>query len=295
MIIYIQTDLFTSPAQTLVNTVNTVGVMGKGIAKVFKEKYPQMFKEYKKLCDERLLSIGNLHLWRGSDKWVLNFPTKTTWQKPSDIRYLEAGLQKFCETYEALGITSISFPPIGCGNGQLDWAKVKPLMQDYLGKLPLQIFVHEVPVGKGFVPEHLEGKTAQTIPATFENFLSDISDVLYTEKGHFYTLSNTSSFEAMLCNGNLKIARSGGGLEIPIDALSTAWSTLQSGILSVEQFGSEDSSRYKSYLFPILAQLPYVTVTKARNSWDNYEKDALLLKSQAPSHSEPQKNLWQSH
>jgi hypothetical protein len=80
MLVYLYSSLFDSPAQTLVNTVNTVGVMGKGIAKTFRERYPAMFSEYRKLCDSSEFSIGNLHLWKGDDHWVLNFPTKTSWR-----------------------------------------------------------------------------------------------------------------------------------------------------------------------------------------------------------------------
>src|SRR4029078_8700192 len=129
MLVYLRTDLFTSPAQTLVNTVNTVGVMGKGIAKTVKERYAEMFRIYREYCDRGELRTGSLMLWRGPDRWVLNFPTKTTWRLPSGIEYIESGLRRFMETYEELGITSASFPPLGCGNGNLDWHEVKPLME----------------------------------------------------------------------------------------------------------------------------------------------------------------------
>jgi O-acetyl-ADP-ribose deacetylase (regulator of RNase III) len=91
MLTYLYTSLFDSPAQTLVNTVNTVGVMGKGVAKTFRERYPAMFKEYKKLCDGGALTIGSLHLWKSDDRWVLNFPTKTTWRLPSKLEYIQQG------------------------------------------------------------------------------------------------------------------------------------------------------------------------------------------------------------
>ena len=120
MITYIDSSVFDSPAQTLVNTVNTVGVMGKGIAKEFKSRYPIMYKEYRRLCDDKQLQVGNLHLWRSDNRWVLNFPTKTTWRRPSELAYVEQGLHKFVNYYMDLGISSISFPPLGCGNGNLE-------------------------------------------------------------------------------------------------------------------------------------------------------------------------------
>jgi O-acetyl-ADP-ribose deacetylase (regulator of RNase III) len=140
MIRYTTTTLFESPAQTLVNTVNTVGVMGKGVAAEFKRRYPDMYSRYREFCDQGLLDIGKLHLYRTPNKWVLNFPTKKHWRNPSKLEYVEAGLEKFVDTYTDHGITSVSFPQLGCGNGNLEWRDVRPLMEKYLQKLiPLQI------------------------------------------------------------------------------------------------------------------------------------------------------------
>lgn len=93
MITYLKGDIFSSPAQVLVNTVNTVGVMGKGVALEFKKRYPAMFKSYERVCDEKQLEIGKLLLWKGPEKWVLMFPTKKHWRSPSKLEYIEAGLQ----------------------------------------------------------------------------------------------------------------------------------------------------------------------------------------------------------
>lgn len=143
MLMYIQQDIFKSPAQVIVNTVNTVGVMGKGIAKRYKEIYPDMYKQYQKFCEQHLLDIGKLWIYKSDTKWILNFPTKKHWRQPSKIEYVEQGLKKFVETYEEKGITSVSFPQLGCGNGGLDWEKeVRPLMEKYLKDLPIDVFVH---------------------------------------------------------------------------------------------------------------------------------------------------------
>ena len=83
--LHVRSSLFDAPSQTLVNTVNTEGVMGKGVAKEFKRLYPDMFQAYKRLCDRSELGIGKLHLWRSAERWVLNFPTKTTWRQPSRL------------------------------------------------------------------------------------------------------------------------------------------------------------------------------------------------------------------
>jgi O-acetyl-ADP-ribose deacetylase (regulator of RNase III) len=143
MILYVSSSLFTSPAQVLVNTVNTVGVMGKGIALEFKKLYPEMFREYQELCETGKLSIGKLHLFKSPNKWVLNFPTKQHWRHPSKVEYIEAGLVEFSRRYAQWGIHSIAFPALGCGNGRLDFAsQVQPVMHKYLGRLPIEVFIH---------------------------------------------------------------------------------------------------------------------------------------------------------
>jgi O-acetyl-ADP-ribose deacetylase (regulator of RNase III) len=135
-------DLFASPAQTLVNPVNTTGVMGAGLARAFRDRYPEMFCQYQELCRRGRLSPGTLHLWRGPDRWVLNFPTKTSWRLPSTLALVEAGLRRFRRDYEALGITSIAFPALGCGYGSLAWADVEALLERHLSDLPLPVDVH---------------------------------------------------------------------------------------------------------------------------------------------------------
>ena len=158
MITYINGDLFTSPAAVLVNTVNTVGVMGKGIAREFKRIFPAMFSEYQALCEKGDLIIGSLFLYRTPHKSVLNFPTKQHWRSPSRVEYIEQGLRTFVDSYERLGIDSIAFPQLGCGNGELDWdTQVQPLMEHYLKQLPIRIYIHVIDRGQS-VPEHRDPK-----------------------------------------------------------------------------------------------------------------------------------------
>jgi O-acetyl-ADP-ribose deacetylase (regulator of RNase III) len=143
MITYIEGSLFTSTAQTLVNTVNTAGVMGKGLAKAFKTYYPEMFAEYAKLCAEKQFAAGQLLLYRTPHKWVLNFPTKRHWRQPSRLADIENGLATFVRTYPEQGISSVAFPQLGCGNGGLDWeGTVRPLMERYLQDLPLDVQIY---------------------------------------------------------------------------------------------------------------------------------------------------------
>lgn len=154
MITYVWGDLFTSPAQTLVNTVNTVGVMGKGIAKEFKFFFPEMFEAYRDMCDRGELKVGKLLLYRTPHKMILNFPTKRHWRQRSRVADLELGLQSFVAGYERNGIISVAFPQLGCGNGELDWeTQVRPLMERYLGSLPIDVYIHLYDGGT-VLPEH---------------------------------------------------------------------------------------------------------------------------------------------
>ena len=153
MIQYIEGDIFSSPAQVIVNTVNTVGVMGKGVALSFKKRYPDMFQHYKSICEKRLLTIGKLMLYYEPDYWVLLFPTKENWRNPSKLEYIEKGLMKFVNTYAEKSITSIAFPRLGCGNGGLDWEDVRPLMEKYLNPLPIDVYVYLGMINAG-TPEY---------------------------------------------------------------------------------------------------------------------------------------------
>ena len=153
MLKYVEGDIFNSPAQVLVNTVNTVGVMGKGIALGFKKRYPEMFSKYRVACEKKKLTIGRLMIWYGADHWVLLFPTKENWRKPSKVEYIEKGLMTFKAKYADYNITSIAFPKLGCGNGELDWNEIKPIMEKYLGDLPIDVYVYLGPGDKA-IPEH---------------------------------------------------------------------------------------------------------------------------------------------
>lgn len=156
MFSYVDGNIFETPAQTLVNTVNTTGAMGKGLAKEFKRLFPEMFKEYQILCESGKFKTGQLWLYKTPNKWVLNFPTKTHWRLPSKIEYIEKGLKAFSEYYKRVRITSIAFPRLGCGNGELNWSDVKPLIEKYLKNLPIDVYIYEK--GQSFIPEHKQIK-----------------------------------------------------------------------------------------------------------------------------------------
>lgn len=136
-------NIFESSQSVLVNTINCVGVMGKGIAQAFKEKYPKMFEEYKDMCSKKLIVTDkNYPYYENGKIKILNFPTKQHWRSPSKLDDIIKGLDWFVEHYEKLNITSIAFPPLGCGNGGFDWETVGPIMYKKLYKLPIDIEIY---------------------------------------------------------------------------------------------------------------------------------------------------------
>ncbi len=144
-------DIFASQAQTLVNTVNCVGVMGKGVALEFKKRFPGMFDDYALRCGRRQVKLGEPYLYRDlAGTRVVNFPTKDHWRSPSRLTDIERGLDCFAANYTEWGVTSIAFPPLGCGNGGLEWAEVGPLIYGKLHRLPVPIEVY-APYG---TPKH---------------------------------------------------------------------------------------------------------------------------------------------
>ena len=157
MIEYIEGNIFDSPMQVIVNTVNTVGVMGKGLALEFKKRYPAMFVVYKRACEKHSFKVGKLMTYTAPDHIILLFPTKENWRYPSKLSYIETGLKHFCENYAQRGITSIAFPKLGCGNGELDWNEVRPLMERYLKGLPIDICIYTNVVSHDS-PEHKHQK-----------------------------------------------------------------------------------------------------------------------------------------
>lgn len=123
-------NLLHADAQALVNTVNTVGVMGKGIALQFKKAFPAMFKAYERSCKDGGVQLGRMHVWEtgalDGPQFVINFPTKGHWRAPSRLADVVAGLADLVAVVQKYRITSIAIPPLGCGNGGLDWADVEP-------------------------------------------------------------------------------------------------------------------------------------------------------------------------
>lgn len=199
-------------AQVLVNPVNCKGTMGRGLALQFKQRYPAMFTEYQHRCRTGSLAIGRLYLWRPNRKgtWVLNFPTKDHWTEPSTLEIIEAGFKRFLEIYQSVGIKSIAFPRLGCGEGGLEWQEVEPLMLSYLNQLQ-EVKVYLVSLHKDerstLVPRYtlhfLEGLTADALYRAELNRLPDISTLSEEQRQWLVTRARANETQAstdlMLC------------------------------------------------------------------------------------------------
>ena len=148
MIKYITGNILESNAEALINTVNIVGVMGKGIALQFKKAYHNNYKAYVEACKRNEIEIGSLFVVKDSnlnsgEKYIINFPTKKDWRKPSEYSFIETGLDDLIRVLKKYKIQSVAIPPLGAGNGGLEWEKVKRIIEQKLGKLEIEIIVYE--------------------------------------------------------------------------------------------------------------------------------------------------------
>lgn len=227
MLTYHRTSLLDSQAQTVVNTVNTVGVMGKGLAAAMKKAHPKMFHSYKRICDQGLLDVGKLWLWQADDQWVLNFPTKKHWRHPSKIEYVEAGLNKFVATYEEKGIREIAFPRLGCGNGGLDWEDVRPLMEEYLADLPIRVYIHDFAVDLRS-PEHKE-YAPDLIENSFHDFMCDLGHLIERSWGSEENPSLSARLFYSEDQNVLRMLVDGEQVDIDEFELSEFWNLLSKG------------------------------------------------------------------
>jgi O-acetyl-ADP-ribose deacetylase (regulator of RNase III) len=264
MLTYVVGDIFKSPAHVFVNTVNTVGVMGKGIAKKFKMIYPEMFKEYQRLCETKKLTIGKLYLYKTSNKWILNFPTKKSWRQPSKISYIENGLKAFVKGYAGHGITSIAFPALGCGNGELRWdSQVRPLMDKYLRRLPIDIFIYNY-YKKTNTPEHQDikaiSKWLRTEPESlgFEEVWLDLRKMIgeELELKSFYG-ENIFRVRRLGEKEGLRIIFREKNLDISYDELLDLWNIIRSYGFVFSAVIPPFANPYIDYLLSLFAKLPY--------------------------------------
>ena len=140
MITFSKGDLLRSEVDAIVNTVNCVGVMGKGIALQFKQAFPRNYEAYRRACDAGQVQLGKMFVFDTgsmiSPRWIINFPTKDHWKSKSRLQDIATGLQDLKDVIRRLGIRSIAMPPLGCGNGGLDWRDVEPIIRTAFEDMP---------------------------------------------------------------------------------------------------------------------------------------------------------------
>ena len=214
MIEFTTGDILKADAEALVNTVNCYGVMGRGIALQFKKKFPENFKQYKKVCDAGELSPGIMFFVFATEeifnpRYVINFPTKNHWKGRSKIEDIDSGLQALVDEVRRLGIRSIAIPPLGCGLGGLKWDEVRPRIELAFESLSdVSVFVDE----PGKAPSAAAMTTAKVprLPGLRRDDWSD-AKVLFGRDGSRVTLLDTSTQTDVLhgwirrTNGTVKI------------------------------------------------------------------------------------------
>lgn len=184
MIQFVKGNFFDYKADIRINTVNCVGAMGAGVALQFKNKYPEMNKEYVKACNEGNIKIGRPHIWTNTDFFneednviIINFPTKLHWKNPSQYEYVEKGIEWLVQFLKNHENKTITVPALGCGHGGLDWTIVKEMIVKSLSNLNLEILVFE--------PESSNSKKALNIKQKLnEKLIKQISpnDTVYPKR-----------------------------------------------------------------------------------------------------------------
>lgn len=148
MIEFQRGDILQADAEALVNTVNCVGIMGRGIALQFRKEFPENYDAYRAVCDRGELHLGMMLVFSlnrlQSPRYIINFPTKRHWKGNSRIEDIRAGLKSLVEEVRQRGITSVAVPPLGCGLGGLNWDQVRPLIEEAFSHLPgVRVLVYE--------------------------------------------------------------------------------------------------------------------------------------------------------
>ncbi|MDZ4861664.1 MAG: macro domain-containing protein [Candidatus Hydrogenedentes bacterium] len=148
MVRFTEGNLLDADVDAVVNTVNTVGVMGKGIALMFEERFPENYKAYAAACKAGEVQVGKMFVTQSVElegpRWIINFPTKNHWRQPTKLEWVRDGLAALKEMVREKDIHSIALPPLGCGNGGLDWHDVRPMIESALGDLEnVEVVVYE--------------------------------------------------------------------------------------------------------------------------------------------------------
>lgn len=153
MIIITESNVFNTDADTIVNAINCVGFMGKGLALEFSLRYPKLLVDYKEKCSKKEINIGKLYYYKEDNILIINFPTKKDYKFPSKLEWIEKGLLEFINTYKKYNIKKVAFPLLGCKNGGLNSNQVIDLIKKHLNNLDIDIYIcldKKNPEGKEF-------------------------------------------------------------------------------------------------------------------------------------------------
>ena len=191
MIKFLTGDILKSEAECLVNTVNCEGYMGKGIAYQFKLAYPENNKDYVKACKDGSLEVGKLHYFRENGKLVINFPTKNKWREKSEMSYVVDGMRELKKLIYELRIGSIAIPPLGCGNGGLNWHEVREIILNELEDSvdDLNIYIYEPSTYyKSEVKEAPKLNVSHMVIMRFKPFLKSFNSLSIQKSAFFMTI-----------------------------------------------------------------------------------------------------------
>ncbi|MCA9892597.1 MAG: macro domain-containing protein [Anaerolineae bacterium] len=279
MITYVFDDMFYSPARVLVNPVNTVGTMGTWLSKDFKRFFPTMFLAYQELCQTDRFDVGNLMLFRGAHRWVLNLPVKRHFRASITPDNIEAGLKKFAAIYATYDITLISFPALGYDQPGLDWnAEIRPLMEAYLRPLPIMVYLH-MPATNG------DDEKTRNMRAIRNWLNSPHGDVDFEAFWAQLTkrLQKTDQLQSTVSNGEAPVSfrvKAEGGQDnqtraslrilvgderpifVPETSLRDLWAYVKRAGYALPQNFPAGLDQYGAYLIPILALLDTVRPVK---------------------------------
>lgn len=188
---FLQGNLLDSDAEALVNTVNTQGVMGKGVALEFKKRFPDNYEFYRQACEQGQVQIGKMLVFptqRFEPRYIINFPTKQHWRGRSKLEYIQHGLQDLVCVVQQQGIRSIALPPLGCGHGGLRWEQVRPLIEQAFAALPdVEVQVYE-PREPSLAPHeafllHLIAVYSEISPAPTQEELHLLAEIALLQHG----------------------------------------------------------------------------------------------------------------
>jgi len=300
MIEFVKGDFFEYDADIRINTVNCVGVMGAGAALQFKNKYPDMFLDYKKACELKQVRPGVPHVWINQDFFdkttIINFPTKDHWKNPSEYEYIKKGLVWLSNYLHDKNNSTVTLPALGCGNGGLDWDIVKDMIQKYLGNILAKIFVFEPNSSiQNFIPEHIQKtfneKRIFIVSSNSHNYPQKIKGKSATEiyyKGNF---SLTEKRNISIITNNNPTEREKKALNLFIDELDKSKFTIFLGLNTTTDSELAKDIILKGFRLVVFVSMGIlqfklkkeledifdfdnnliISITKPENNWKSYE------------------------